>query len=129
MLHQCTRVQKMPNHLHDGWAFFEGYKVAIGQPIPKDRALVINHFIFKLRDFLIGASQNDHGVITLQNRGEYWTLSMGENDSPYRLITREFEAYVRPALPYLKEQYARGWDQSDASVTMVVKKFFFHPDE
>lgn len=129
MLDQCKCVQKMPIHLHDGWKFFEGYKVAIRQPIPKARSLAINHFIFKLRDFLIGASQNDHGVITLQNRGEYWMLSMGENDSPCRLITGEFDAYVRPALPYLKEQYACEWDQSDALVTMVVKKFFFHLDE
>jgi hypothetical protein len=125
MLNQCGCIQKMPNHLYDGWAFFEGYKAAIGRPIPKDRALVVNHFIFKLRDFLIGASQNNHGVVTLQNRGEHWILLKGENNSPYQLINSEFEAYVRPALLYLKEQYTCGWDQSDALVTMVVKKFFF----
>jgi hypothetical protein len=125
MVRPCTCVQQMPTHLYKAWEFLEEYKKTLDQTIPKNRFEAITYFIFKLRDFLLGASQNDHGVVSLQNRGEHWILLKDENNSPYQLINSEFEAYVRPALPYLKEQYTCGWDQSDALVTMVVKQFFF----
>lgn len=129
MMSSCTCVQKMPRHLFKAWEFLGEYQKNLDQPIPKNRYAEITYFIFKMRDFLIGASQNDHGSILLQNRGDHWILLKDENNSPYQLMNQDFDAYVRPALPYLKEQYACGWDQSDALVIIVVKRFFFRSGE
>lgn len=125
MTFSCTCVQPMPKQLYDGCQFFAAYQKTLQHSIPGRRFLEISSFVFKMRDFLIGASQSDHGVVMLQNQGDRWVLLHGENNSPYHLLHDDFDLYVKPALRHIREEYTCGWNQSDERVFMVVKRFFF----
>lgn len=125
MVVSCHCAYPMPRQLYDGWQFLGAYQKALPQPISRAQFPEISAFIFKLRDFIIGASQHDHGVVVLQNQGDRWVLSHGENNSPYHLPRADFDLFVKPALRHIKEEYTCGWNPSDERVYMVVKRYFF----